>query len=154
MESNGQKVSFKAQNMSARLYAVQAIYQMAIANEKPENIVNEFIKFRFGKSLDGEHLVAPNEAMFRMIFKGASTKIAQIDEVLNTAWKSKSHYANVENLLKAILRAGVFEILENSEVPVGIIINDYLNIVEAFYAGNEKSLVNATLDSIAKQFRK
>ena len=55
--------------------------------------------------------------------------------------------------MRAILRAATYELLARPDVPVKSVINEYLDVADAFYAKREKGFVNGLLDSVAKDLR-
>jgi len=148
----GNEGSIKAKKAAARLAAVQVLYQMAL-NEQPADVaLKDFIKNRIGYNLDGDLFVPPNKEILSNIVKGVSERAADIDSIVENALANGAK-ADVELLLNNILRAGVFELISDSTVDAGIIINDYMNVTTAFYGGSESKIVNAILDKVAKQVR-
>ncbi|MNL58886.1 hypothetical protein D3C87_1825630 [compost metagenome] len=61
--------------------------------------------------------------------------------------------SRIDSTVRAILRAGTFELLERKDVPVAVIVTEYVEIAHAFFGEEEPKLVNAVLDRIAKQVR-
>ena len=59
----------------------------------------------------------------------------------------------VDSILRAILRAGVFELMERPDVPARVIINEYINVAHAFFSDDEPRVVNGVLDKIAHKLR-
>ncbi|KAK0340146.1 hypothetical protein LTR94_031703 [Friedmanniomyces endolithicus] len=55
--------------------------------------------------------------------------------------------------MKAILRAGTWELLARADVPVGAVITEYVDVAHAFYERREAGFVNGLLDGIARQAR-
>ena len=66
---------------------------------------------------------------------------------------NNNKFVRFEVLLRTILRAGTYELLERVEIPPRVIINEYLEVTHAFYAENEASLVNGILDKLAQKLR-
>ncbi len=52
--------------------------------------------------------------------------------------------------VRAILRAGVFELLERLDVPAPVVINEYIDIAHAFFSEDEPRVVNGILDKVAR----
>jgi N utilization substance protein B len=148
------KGSAKARKTSARLAAVQVLYQMRLNNQDGKSAVKEFINHRIGYSFDGDVLVPADEDLLRDIVAGVENRWTDIEEMIAGALsQGRKAGGEVETLLEGILRAGVWEILENTSTDTGIIIHDYLNVTASFYDGTEPKLVNAVLDRIAKTVR-
>ena len=54
-------------------------------------------------------------------------------------------------MLRAILRAGAYELLFRKEVAARAAISEYVDLTRGFYGGDEPGLVNAVLDAIARE---
>jgi N utilization substance protein B len=144
--------SAKAQKTAARLAAVQVLYQMRLNNQEAKSAVREFIDHRIGFNLDGDLFVPANPDLLQEIVMGVTERWADIEAIVSKAL-ADGKKGEVETLLESILRAGTYELLANSKVDTGIIINDYLNITTGFYEGSETKIVNAILDKVAKSVR-
>jgi N utilization substance protein B len=55
--------------------------------------------------------------------------------------------------MRAILRAGAYELIARADVPVGSVISEYVDVAHAFYNKPESGFVNGLLDAIAKEAR-
>ena len=77
----------------------------------------------------------------------------KIDPVVRGALQEDWPLSRLDSTLRAILRAGTFEILERKDVPIPVIVTEYVEIAQAFFEGEEPKIVNAVLDRIAKQVR-
>ena len=72
-----------------------------------------------------------------------------VDQQLAKGWRLK----RIDSTLRAILRAGVFEILERPDVPARVVITEYINVAHAFFEDDEPKVVNGVLDAVARQMR-
>jgi N utilization substance protein B len=147
-------MALKSQARSvARLAAVQALYQMEASNAGVETVVREFTDHRFDRDLEGEALAAADEAFFAEIVRGAVAEQGPIDRAiarrLATGWKLE----RIDATLRAILRAGAFELMRRPDVPVEVVIDEYLEITKSFFEGPEPGFVNGALDAIARDER-
>ena len=147
-------MALKSQARSvARLAAVQALYQMEASNAGVETVVREFTDHRFDRDLEGEALAAADEAFFAEIVRGAVDEQGPIDRAiarrLATGWKLE----RIDATLRAILRAGAFELMRRPDVPVEVVIDEYLEITKSFFEGPEPGFVNGALDAIARDER-
>ncbi len=137
----------------ARLAAVQALYQMETSNAGVETVVREFTDHRFDRDLEGEALAAADETFFAEIVRGAVADQGPIDRAiarrLATGWKLE----RIDATLRAILRAGAFELMRRADVPVEVVIDEYLEITKSFFEGPEPGFVNGALDAIARDER-
>ena len=142
-----------AKNTSARLHAVQAVYQMHRGGHSAEEAVAEFKEHRFGKEVDGEQYVYPDVELFTKIVSGVSSRKEDLLSILKENLKKDDKERNVEDLLKAILLCGTLELLDHTDIDAPIIINDYVEVTNAYYTDAEKSLINGTLDGFKKIVR-
>jgi transcription antitermination protein NusB len=72
-----------------------------------------------------------------------------VDAALIAGWP----LARVEAVLRAILRAGAYELLHRADVPARVVVSEYVNVAGAFLDGDETGMVNAVLDHIARSAR-
>ena len=61
--------------------------------------------------------------------------------------------SRLDATVRAILRAGGYELLARLDVPAPVVINEYVDVTHAFFDGPEPGFVNATLDALCKQAR-
>ncbi len=138
---------------AARLAAVQALYQMELAGTPIVEVIAEFENFRLGREIDGEQYRDADAGWFRDIVEGvlADQRIVdpKIHEALVDAWPLK----RVDATLRAILRAGAFELLRRKDVPARAVISEYVDIAKAFFDDDERKIVNGVLDRVAREFR-
>lgn len=147
-------MALKSQARSvARLAAVQALYQMEASNAGVETVVREFTDHRFDRDLEGEALAAADEAFFAEIVRGAVAEQGPIDRAiarrLATGWKLE----RIDATLRGILRAGAYELMHRRDIPVEVVIDEYLEITKSFFEGPESGFVNGALDAIARDER-
>ncbi|MEJ0063621.1 MAG: transcription antitermination factor NusB [Alphaproteobacteria bacterium] len=129
---------------AARLAAVQALYQMEYGQERHE-----------GLHLDdgGGDVAAPDGAVLAAIVRTAQERRADIDEILTKSLSPEWPLARLDSVLRAVLRAGVAELLHDGATPAAILMTDYVDVAHAFFGGKEPGLVNAVLDKVAKILR-
>jgi len=138
---------------SARLAAVQALYQMDIGGLGAKAVIKEFRDHRFGAQGEGPEYIEADEDFFEDLVAGVVRKQAvvdpAIDELLAEGWRMERLDATV----RAILRAGGFELFQRDDVPARVVIDEYVDIANAFFEGSEPKFVNAALDKCARQAR-
>ena len=139
------------QRGAARLGAVQALYQMDIGEISLERTLVNFSEFLLGKEVEGEQYLPADEDFFRQIVKGVVQSQLDIDPMIDANLPSDWPVTRIDALLRAILRASVFELLKRPDIPAGVVISEYLDITRAFYDGEVPGLVNGVLDAIAKR---
>ncbi|HYD98157.1 MAG TPA: transcription antitermination factor NusB [Alphaproteobacteria bacterium] len=145
--------SAKARRRSARLAAVQALYQVDLTGTDPEVVMGEFITYRFEEDIDGDKLISADIPTFIGIVRGVTERRGQIDEMIAGSLSGAWTVDRLEVPLRAVLRAGIYELLAEPEVATGIIIDEYVEITHAFFANREPGMVNAVLDRIGKAVR-
>jgi len=138
---------------AARLAAVQALYQIEVSSASPANVVMEFLRHRLGHEGEGENFGAADQGLFAELVEGASARREELDRQIAAALTPDWPLERLEIILRAILRAGTYELLARPEVPVGVAISEYLDIAHAFFAGKEPGLVNGVLDRLARTLR-
>lgn len=141
------------QRGAARLAAVQALYQMDIGGTGVLEIVAEYETHRLGQEIDGETYLKADAAWFRSIVSGVVRDQLKLDPLINAALQDDWALSRLDSTVRAILRAGTFELLDRKDVPVAVIVTEYMEIAQAFFEDDEPKLVNAVLDRIAKQVR-
>ncbi|WP_117194258.1 transcription antitermination factor NusB [Rhizobium terrae] len=141
------------QRGAARLAAVQALYQMDIGGTGVLEVVAEYEAHRLGQDIDGDTYLKADASWFRSIVSGVVRDQVKIDPLVRSALQNDWPLSRLDSTLRAILRAGTFEILERKDVPVPVIVTEYVEIAHAFFEEDEPKIVNAVLDRIAKQVR-
>lgn len=137
---------------AARLAAVQALYQMEITGVDADSISEEFTNFRFGREPEitpGE----PDEAFFSDIIHGVPARQQEIDAAISKCLASNWRLSRVDSILRAILRAGAYELIARPDVPAKVVIDQYVELAHAFFADEEAPFINAALDKLAHRKR-
>ncbi len=146
---SSQKSSAKARRSAARLAIVQALYQLEQGDvSTPRQAIFDLMQMR--QDDIEEELIAPDAALLEGVVSGIPRRIGDIDTLLQGAIGGSRPLDRSESVLRAILRAGAYELITNAETAAGIIINDYINVAHSFFSGTEPAKVNAVLDKIAK----
>ena len=138
---------------TARLAAVQALYQHAMSGTPVERIIADGIRGGFAEALDGQDLVPPDRPLFVRIVRGVRDRRGDVDALIDGALERPWSRDRLELLLVAILRAGAWELVDTAETPTRVVISDYVDVAHAFFDGREPGLVNAVLDRIARRVR-
>lgn len=138
---------------AARLGAVQALYQIDATGAGRDEVIDEYLTHRLGREIDGDLYKAADRAFFAEIVAGASDRLPELDALLAPVLNEEWPLGRLEAIMKAMLRAGIYELAARPDVPVKVVINEYVDIAHAFYAGREPGFVNGILDRIARQLR-
>ena len=138
---------------AARLAAVQALYQMDVAGTGIVEILAQFESHWIGREVEGAQYLPAEAAYFREIVKGVVADQRaldpMIDDALNKGWPLKRS----ETVLRAALRAGVYELTKRNDVPARVIVSEYADVAAAFVERDETGMINAVLDQLARQLR-
>jgi transcription antitermination protein NusB len=142
-----------AERSAARLAAVQALYQMDISGKSVIDALAEFEAFWMGREVEGIEFKPSDNEFFRNILSGVVENQraidVKIDKTLAAGWPLK----RIEAVLRAILRAGGYEMMFRRDVPARVVITEYVDVTHGFYDDDEPGLVNAVLDSLARDVR-
>ena len=138
---------------AARLAAVQALYQQEMEGIATSRLIHEFHAHRLGATIEDVTYADAEESFFDDLVGGTSARLAEIDELITARLAAGWSLARLDKPMKAILRVGAYELLARPDVPTPSVINEYLDVAEAFYDKREKGFVNGLLDAIAKSAR-
>ena len=142
----------------ARLAAVQALYQMEVSSAGAEAVIREFTEHRFDRDVpsesgEGMTLAQADEAFFADLVRGVVQHQKAIDSAvvkrLAAGWKLERLDATV----RAILRAGAYELSRRADVPTEVVIDEYVELAKSFFEGPEPGFVNGALDAVAQDVR-
>ncbi len=136
---------------AARLYAVQALFQMEQSGQTTEQVVNEFLDHRFGAVYDGDEMLDGDISVFRKLVDDAVNYQATIDQMTDRALVAKWPIARIDPTLRAVFRAAGAE-LTQSDTPPKVVITEFVDVARAFFPkGKEPKFVNAVLDHMARE---
>lgn len=138
---------------AARLAAVQALYQMDVAGTDLNDILAEFESHWIGREVEGEQYLPAQTSFFRSLVTGVLNEQRRIDPLIDGALAKGWPLKRVETMLRAILRAGTYELLCVEDVPARVIATEYADIGSAFLDKDETGMINAVLDQLGRQFR-
>lgn len=134
---------------TARLHAVQALYQMDVGGTGILETVAEYENHRLGGEIDGAQYRDADPQWFRRIVAGVVENQRVLDPQIRDCLLEDWPLSRLDSTLRAILRAGAFELSNIPDVPVAVVVSEYVDIAKAFYADDEPKLVNAVLDRLA-----
>lgn len=137
---------------SARLFAVQILFEMEINGKKINNILerltNEYLieisRLNKTEKADKNHLIK--------ILKGVTKSQKDIDLNINDNLIGWS-LSRIDSVSRAILRSALYELRECNDIPVKVVINEYIEISKSFFEGDEPNFINGILDKISKIYR-
>lgn len=137
----------------SRLSAVQALYEMEIGGKGVIEAMAEFEAHWIGREVDGIDLPEAEEGFFRDVLGGVVREQITVDRRVDAALADGWPLKRIETLIRAVLRAGTYELMFRKDVPPKAVISEYVAVTRAFYEGEEPGLVNAVLDRLARDVR-
>ncbi|MCQ0092482.1 transcription antitermination factor NusB [Roseovarius sp. M141] len=139
---------------AARLYAVQALFQMEHSNQSVNSVYLEFLDHRFGAQVDDDcDMIEGDEDLFRGVLDSAVDNQRRIDQMTDRALVAKWPIARIDPTLRALFRAAGAELIGN-DTPPRVIITEYVDVATSFFPdGREPKFVNAVLDHMAREAR-
>ena len=142
---------------AARLAAVQALYQVDVTGERPEKVAGEFTEHRLARLLEPIDPDATSPSVdrewFKLVTVGAWAARERLDPEIERCLAPGWTLARCGFLLRATLRAGAYELAERTDVPVRVVINEYVELAHLFFTDTEPGFVNAVLDRLAPKLR-
>ena len=133
--------------------AVQALYQHEMEGTAVPVLLHEFHNHRIGATIEDVEYAEADTDFFDDIVKGVTDRAGEIDLLIEGKLAAGWSLARLDKPMKAILRAGTYELLARRDVPVGAVISEYVDVAHAFYERRESGFVNGVLDGIAKTVR-
>ena len=138
---------------AARLAAVQALYQQDMQGTPVPRLLKEFHDHRLGATIEDARYYEAERDFFDDIVTGAEARRTEIDELVAGRLAEGWSLDRLDRPMRAILRAGAYELIARADVPVASIISEYVDVAHAFYDKRESGFVNGLLDAIAKGVR-
>ncbi|TNE37218.1 MAG: transcription antitermination factor NusB [Alphaproteobacteria bacterium] len=152
--TDGSKKGFTQESRrAARLAAVQALYQMDMSDITTDEVIEEFVSHRLGQEIEGDQYVEADAGHFSQIVNGVVAEQASIDRRIEDTLASGWTMSRIDSILRAALRCAVYEMMSEPQIPAKVVINEYLNVVHAFFEGDEPKFLNGVLDKIARVLR-
>ncbi|WP_341760651.1 transcription antitermination factor NusB [Candidatus Endowatersipora endosymbiont of Watersipora subatra] len=126
---------------------------MDIAGTGLKATIEEYENFRLGQELDGNTYLEADASWFRYLLSGVVKGQKTIDPVINNALSNEWPLSRIDSTMRAILRAGVFELIKKKDVVAKVVIVEYVEVAKAFFDGDEPKVINGILDRVARPIR-
>jgi len=151
-------MSAHASRSVARLAAVQALYQMEVSSIGVESVIREFTEHRFDRALEGvegegDTLASADEAFFAELVRGVVSEQKRVDAAIAKRLAENWRLERLDATVRAILRAGAYELANRPDVPTEVAIDEYVEVAKSFFEGTEPGFVNGALDGVARDVR-
>lgn len=153
MTGNNKKNFTQDSRRAARLAAVQALYQMDMSDITTEEVIDEFVSHRLGQEIEGDQYVEADAGHFSQIINGVVAEQGPIDRQIEDTLAKGWTMSRIDSILRAALRCAVYEMMSEPQIPAKVVINEYLDVVHAFFEGDESKFLNGVLDRIARALR-
>ncbi len=132
-----------AMRHKARHFALQAVYQWQMTGDNPTEIERQF---REDQPIQGADLDYMHD-----LISGVITNIAQIDETFSPYLSRPLD--DLDEVDKAVLRLGTFELMFRQEVPFRVVINEAIMLAKSFAEKDSHKFVNGVLDKVVRNLR-
>jgi N utilization substance protein B len=132
---------------------VQALYQMDLGGAGINDIFAEFESHWRGSEVEGDKYLPAEAAFFKDVVAGVVRDQARLDPLIDDALQKGWPLKRIDAILRAVLRAGSYELEHRKDVPGRVVVSEYVDVAHAFVEKEETGMVNAVLDQIARQFR-
>jgi transcription antitermination protein NusB len=140
------------QRGSARLAAVQALYQMDIGQQSLEDTLSQFESFHLGREMEGEQYLPADADYFRHLVRGVVQNQLKLDPIIDSTLQGGWPMTRIDATLRALLRAAVFELTQRKDIPFKVVIREYVDVALAFYEDEIPGMVNGVLDAVARKY--
>jgi len=129
-----------ATRTQARTAVVQMLYALDLGNDM-SNQAKEYLE---------ERKIKGQKAEFALnLFRGVLEHLEEIDDAIKNHLSKDWEFDRLDNVDKAILRLGVYEILF-TDLPYQVAINESVEIAKLMSSENSTRFINGVLDRIAK----
>ena len=138
---------------AARLAAVQALYQQEMEGTALARLLDEFHQHRLGATIEDVEYADAEVDFFDDIVRGVDARRDEIDAKIAARLSASWNLPRLDRPMRAILRAGAYELIARPDVPTASVISEYVDVADAFYDKRETGFVNGLLDAVAKDVR-
>jgi len=152
MTSAGDSAPRAVARSAARLQAVQALYQIEVSNADAGAAIDQLTSYGLGREVEGAVLAEADVELFGDIVRGQCARQGEVDGHINEAMRGR-RLSRLDSVVRAIVRAGAYELVARADIPVRVIINEYVDLAHAFFDGGQASFVNGVLDRLARTLR-
>jgi N utilization substance protein B len=118
-----------------------------------DSVILEFISDRFGHEIDGEEYLAADQKLFADLVRGVVSHQREIDPLVAQTISEGWSLARLDATLRALIRTATYELMARQDIPVKVVLSEYIDIAHAFFSGDEPGFANGVLDRVARQVR-
>ncbi len=136
----------------ARLYAVQALFQMEASGQSSDTVIQEFLSYRIGERINDYEMMKGDVQLFSKLVEDAVNLQALIDQMTERTLVEKWPISRIDPTVRNLFRAAGAEFMRG-DTPPKVVIDEFVDVARAFFPeGPEPKLVNAVLDRMAREF--
>jgi len=138
----------------SRLAAVQALYQMEVSGATTADVIADFTAGKLPRETEASYTDAEGDPeLFKILVEKAVDRQATYDRAIARHLSKGWRLERIDAVARAILRTGAAELEQRTDIPVAVVIDEYVEIAKAFFDGPEPGFINATLDVAARDLR-
>jgi N utilization substance protein B len=168
-KSSGLLKSTRRPRSAARCLAVQALFNMSVTGASLGDTLKAFDAHKVSvQAFHEEDQLGKCEqksrkktktsgdldkAFYKELVTGVTENVATIARFVQEALKDTWSIDRLEQVLRVLLYAGTYELLYRPDVPVRVIISEYVELAQDFCAPEGMKLANGILDTIAHAAR-
>jgi len=138
---------------AARLGAVQALYQMDLSGSDVGETLAQFSARAVGENFEDGQCGEADYRHLKEVVDGVVREQKAIDPVVDQILDKGWPLHRLDSTVRAILRAGAYELMFMERVPARVAISEYVDVADAFFGTEEPRFVNGVLDRLARQKR-
>ena len=145
---------------SARLAAVQALYEIDLSDSNVDDVLIDFLKTRWDTPQEvgdeertSSPLAEPDKQLFTDLLRGVTKRRQELEEMMAGALSQEWSVERLEDIVRIILSCGIYELYIRTDVPPRVVITQYVDVAHAFFEGPEPGFINGVLDRLAKTLR-
>lgn len=139
---------------ASRLAAVQALYQMELSGASVADVIADFAAGKLPRETEASLTETEGDFdLFKVVVEKAVDRQATLDRAIARHLSQGWRLERLDAVARAILRAGAAELEQRHDIPVPVVIDEYVEIAKSFFDGPEPGFVNATLDACARDLR-
>jgi N utilization substance protein B len=86
--------------------------------------------------------------------RGVVAHQGEVDKAVAKRLAQNWRLERIDATVRAILRAGAYELTHRGDVPTEVVIDEYVELAKSFFEGPEPGFVNGALDGVAQDVRR
>jgi N utilization substance protein B len=136
---------------NSRKIAVQAVFQFFFSKDDINKILDEFYSYRIGKK--NNYKKKYDTVFLKNIVVGVCKNEKKIIDLIECNLSKDWLIERLDITMRAIISLAVYELISFKNIPLQVIIDEYVSISKEYFDNNNTGFVNGILDTIAKEIR-